>query len=196
MLKKIDLEEIVNSQIEFDEFLASLKQISMKYKEETVIYNAWTKEPNPLSPKGCKISRKMPHNAKVTDLCKIIIDELKILKDHLHRAHMKFGAFKNAREKAAVSSSSITMHIDWNENAKLRQAREQKSAYYNETQVSIHCVHIWYGEDGYSIVSMSDYTGHHVSAAIVSLDLVLGIINSLYFMKANKVLSNFSSSSP
>ena len=37
MLKKINLEEIVNSQTKFDEFLVSLKQISMKYKEETVI---------------------------------------------------------------------------------------------------------------------------------------------------------------
>ena len=148
--------------------------------------------PNPLSPKGCKISRKMPHNAKVTDLCKILIGKLKILKDHLHRAHMQFRAFKNAREEAATSSSSITMHIDWSKNAKLRQAREEKSAYYNETQVSIHCIHIWYGEDGNSVVSMSDYTSHHVSAVIVSLDPVLGIINSLYFMKANKLLSNFS----
>ena len=60
ILKKIDLKEIVNSQTEFEEFLASLKQISMKYKEETVIYNAWTKVPNPLSPKGCQISQKMP----------------------------------------------------------------------------------------------------------------------------------------
>ena len=138
----------------------------------------------------------MSHNAKIPDLCKILIDDLKILKDHFHCAHMQFRAFKHAREEAVTSSSSITMHNDWSENAKLRQAREEKSTYYNETQVSIHCVHIWYGEDGYSIVSMSDYTAHHVSAVITSLDPVLGIINSLYFMKTNKFLSNFPSSAP
>ena len=108
-------------------------------------------------PKGCKISQKMPHNAKVPDLCKILIDKLKILKDHLHHAHMQFRVFKHAREEAATSSSSITMHIDWSENEKLRQARKEKSTYYNETQVSIHCVYIWHGEDG-SLLSLSQFT--------------------------------------
>ena len=56
ILKKINLKEKVNSETEFDELLASLKQISIKYKEETVIYNAWTKVPNPLSPNRGKIS--------------------------------------------------------------------------------------------------------------------------------------------
>ena len=103
MLKKIDLDEMVNSETEFDEFLASIKQISMKYKEETVIYNAWTKLPTPLSPKWCKISRKMPRDAKVPDLRKILIDELKILKDHLHRAQMQFKAFKLKMEPQILS---------------------------------------------------------------------------------------------
>ena len=74
-----------------------------KKKEETVIYNAWTKLPTPLSPKWCKISRKMPCDAKVPDLHKILIDELRILKDHLHRAHMQFKAFKLKMEPQILS---------------------------------------------------------------------------------------------
>ena len=91
----MDLEEVVNNEIEFEEFICRLKEVE-EHKEKCVIYNEWTKVPNPLSSKGCKISRKMPRTAKIPDLCKIIIEELRILKDHLHRAHMQFRAFKHA----------------------------------------------------------------------------------------------------
>ena len=56
---------------------------------------------------------------------------------------MQFKAFKSAREEAMLRSA-LTIHIDQSENAKLRQSQEEKSAYYNETQVSIHCRYVWY----------------------------------------------------
>ena len=74
-----------------------------------------------------------------------------------------------------MSRSALTIHIAWSENAKLRQSREEKSADYNETQVSIHFGYVWYGKDGYSFASISDCTEHDATAVMASLDPVLGI---------------------
>ena len=120
----------------------------------------------------------MSFSEKVSELCKLLINGLNILKEHLHRAHIQFKAFKSAREEA-MSRSALTIHIDWSENAILRQPREEKSAYYNKTQVSIHCGYVWDGEDGYSFASISDCTKHDATAVMASLDPVLGIALSL-----------------
>ena len=153
MLEKVNLEDTINSESDFKYLLATLKSITEKFKNESVLYNAWIKVPTPLSRKGCTISRKMLFSEKVPELCKLLINELNILKEHLLPALMQFKAFKSAREKA-MSRSALTIHIDWSENAKLRQSREEKSAYYNETQVSIHCGYVRYGKDGYSLICL------------------------------------------
>ena len=116
----------------------------------------------------------MLFSEKVPELCKLLINELNTLKEHLLPALMQFKAFKSAREKA-MSRSALTIHVDLSENAKLRQSREEKSAYYNETQVSIHCGYVRYGKDGYSFASMSDCTKHDATAVMASLDAVLGV---------------------
>ena len=97
MLEKGNLEGTINSESDFKDLFVTLKSISEKLKNESVLYNAWTKIPNPLSWKGCRISRKMSFSEKVLELCKLLINELDILKEHLHRAHIQLKAFKSPR---------------------------------------------------------------------------------------------------
>ena len=63
----------------------------------------------------------MPYTAKVFDVSEDLIKE---------HAHLQFKAFKSARKEAATKLV-LTVHIDWSKNAKLRQAREEKMAYYS-----------------------------------------------------------------
>ena len=49
MLEKSNLEGTINSESDFKDLFATLKSISEKLKNESVLYNAWTKIPNPLS---------------------------------------------------------------------------------------------------------------------------------------------------
>ena len=98
-------------------------------------YIEWRQVVNPLSKKNCKVSLKVTDCATITTLCSVLIKELNILIPHLHRAHMQFKASKAACEEANDSSKVIAVHIEWLENTKLRQAAEEKSAYYNVDQV-------------------------------------------------------------
>ena len=52
--------------------------------------------------------------------------ELHTLKDHLKRAHNQFSAFRQVQLEAKNNPDPVTIHIDWSQNAKLRQAREEK----------------------------------------------------------------------
>ena len=56
--------------------------------------------------------------------------ELDTLKDHLKRALTKFSAFKQAQLKVKNNPDVVTIHINWSENAKLIQAREEMGAYF------------------------------------------------------------------
>ena len=47
-----------SSQAEFDELISKIEEVGGKHKDASAMYNEWTKVPNPLSPKGSKISRK------------------------------------------------------------------------------------------------------------------------------------------
>ena len=45
--------------------------------------------------------------------------ELSLMKEHFHSAHTQFRAFKKARKEAMTEDDTITIQIDWSENAKL-----------------------------------------------------------------------------
>ena len=69
--------------------------------------------------------------------------ELHTLKDHLKRTHTHFSDFKQARLEAKNNPDVVKIHIEWSENAKLRQPREEKGEYYHQHQVSIHATYSW-----------------------------------------------------
>ena len=95
------------------------------------------------------------------------------MKNHLHRAHMQYRSFKAARVEALQNNGIITIQIDWSENAKLCQGREEKSAYYHDTQVSLHAMYSWYIAGNQSHLSISDCTVHKANAVYASLEPVL-----------------------
>ena len=64
---------------------------------------------------------------------------------------MQFRRFKAAR-KEAINSDVITIHIDWSENVSMTKSREEKSAYYNDAQISIHVMYAWCGSSKFAIV--------------------------------------------
>ena len=71
------------------------------------------------------------------------------------------------------NSTVATIQIDWSENAKMTQAREEKKAYYEDCQVSVHAMHQWTSEGNQSVASLSDHTSHQVAAVMVSVKPVL-----------------------
>ena len=69
-----------------------------------------------------------------------LLKELDVLKEHLHCAHMQYKAFKDKRIRAQTTENVLTIQMDWSENPKVRQSKEEKSAYYFQDQYSIHAM--------------------------------------------------------
>ena len=125
-----------------------------------------------------KISRKLLQLVSTKQFINKLIAELKILKYHLYRTHCQFKAFKSAREAACnATNKTVTVHLDWSENAKLTQAREEKSAYYHEDSISLHPMYIWTNREKFSVTSISDNKSHKAAAVFASLEPVLGKIS-------------------
>ena len=104
---QIVAEKVVSNQMQFDELLLKLNIIGDNAKKDDVTqFSEWTKVPNPFWKKGMKISRKLTIVLGLNKFIQNLIKELKIMKDHLHRAHMQYRAFKAAREDAMQNESS------------------------------------------------------------------------------------------
>ena len=146
---------------------------------------------NKDSKKNNKVSRTVPSVSKFSRFRKLLIQELDLLKDHLKRSHMQYQAFKLAREEAKANMDAVTMQVDWSKNPKLRQSREEKSAYYHEDQVCIHPMYIWTQKRRYSRSAISNCTDHKAGAVFVSLKPVLND-----FIKEGKKTINIVSDSP
>ena len=64
----------------------------------------------------------------------MLINDINVMWEHLHRAHMQYRAYKKACIDAGITNESIaTAHIDWAENARIRQAREEKGGIITKT---------------------------------------------------------------
>ena len=99
--------------------------------------------------------------------------ELHTLKDHLKRSHTQFSAFRQARLKAKNNPDVVTIHINWSENAKLREEQEEKGAYYHEHQVSIHAIYSWEHDKEQSHIALSHCTSHNAPAVFSSTEPIL-----------------------
>ena len=89
------------------------------------------------------------------------------------------------------NSTVATIQIDWSENAKMTQAREEKKAYYEDCQVSVHAMHQWTSEGNQSVASLSDHTSNQAAAVMVSVKPVLESL-----VKNGKVKINIVRDSP
>ena len=142
------------------------------------------------SGKDTKISRKVS-SFSLCDFAKKLAIELVGLKDHLYRAHMQYRVFKTKRMEAEKSSDTVTFQINWSKNASIRQAQEEKSAYYHTDQIPIHCIHSWSSQGQKLFGAISDHTDHKASAVFTSLEPVL-----LKYCQANVHHFNIISDSP
>ena len=153
-----------------------IKILDDVHQNKPVTYYMWEKVDNPtLSKTGKKsnqISKKVPHMTEFKKFINELKEELSILFKHLNRVHMQFKEFKKARNNG-MDADTFTVHIDWSENARLRQAAEERSAYYHEDNISIHAMHAWYDGKEQSLVSLSDNTDHSAPAVWTSLKPVL-----------------------
>ena len=187
------------SEEEFQESIRKIKQIKTK-KGDTIEYVEWQLVDSPYTStkkvsskkakKGYKVSRKKNVIQSKSAFLKDLVKELQVRQDHLHNCHAQFKAFKEAREDA-MNSTVATIQIDWSENAKMTQAREEKKAYCEDCQVSVHTMHQWTSEGNQSVASLSDHTSHQAAAVMVSVKPVLESL-----IKNGKVKINIVSDSP
>ena len=73
----------------------------------------------------------------------------------------------------------------------MQQAREKKSAYYDECQISIHATHGWTTDGCQSYAALSDYTDHKSAAVMTSIVPMLK-----NFVEGGKTTINIVSDSP
>ncbi|CAF5010042.1 unnamed protein product, partial [Rotaria sp. Silwood1] len=139
----------------------------LKGENFSVTYNEWQKIKTPGS--SSTVSKKVPLVVTIEDFN---------LEQHLERIHQQFKAAKQAKIDAQQSDDTATMQIDWAENYCIRQAQEEKGAYYFENHVSLHSGYVWLKNNAFSFCSMSNCTNHMAEAAWCSIkDLLDYLIN-------------------
>ena len=73
---------------------------------------------------------------------------------------------------------AVALRMDWSENAKLFQCRQEKSNYYFDIQVSVNTAVVYQCNDSVQYVgSLSDNTDHKNAAVWASLKAMLSKIN-------------------
>ena len=101
-----------------------------------------TQTTNSMKKKTSKVSRKVTITQKKSMFLKGLLKELKIRQEHTMRCHSQYKAFKQARVDVQNDSEVATVQINWSENVKMKQAREEKKAYYDEVQISVHAMYV------------------------------------------------------
>ena len=155
-------------------FRQEIADLKPPEKTTAVSFIQWKKIENPIKLKSGKKANKVTRKVAITLPWKQFIErylkEIDILKDHLHRVHMQYKKFKEAREEVAESDGDVAaMQIDWSENARIRQAKEAKGAYYYEDHVAIHCIRSMRSDGDNSYISISDSTCHNGEAVWASI---------------------------
>lgn len=159
----------ITVELDSDSIADIIKIVETMKLEGDITFTEWKSVANPLSKKGGTVSRKMQTNMKFSEFFSVLIKQLNIMMEHLKRCHIQFSAFKKARLEAVDNAEVATIQMDWSENPKLRQAKEERSAYYIEDQVCLHAIHLWTAEGTQSMVACSDCTDHRAEAVIASV---------------------------
>ena len=155
------------------------KKLNDQYKTQNINYIQWMKKANDdINSKSTtktqtKISRKVILVDTFQTFLKGVITDVAQLVGHLHRAHMQYKGFKEVRQSAQINPDEVVLQIDWAENARVRQANEESSAYYFEDHISIHAKYSWSAEGKQSWAAISDHTDHKAPATVVSFKSIL-----------------------
>ena len=145
-IPSINLECVIQNDDDYHDLLENIKLLEQKTSNLKISCVKWKSCVLCLIKGSLEKRQKFPEKKFLLFLCdfaKKLAIELAVLKDHLHRAHMQYRAFKIKRMEAEKSSDTVTFQIDWSKNASIRRAQEEKPAYYHNDQISIHCIHSW-----------------------------------------------------
>ena len=83
--------------------------------------------------------------------------ELNVRHEHLDCCYDQFKTFKGKKEDATSQSKVTALHRQIGLNAKMwQQTKEEKSAYYDEHQMSIHAMYGWTNDECQSYAALSD----------------------------------------
>ena len=166
--KRKELDDILRQQEEGNiEVLSSDSPERIKYTE-------WGKEKYLNKKKKTAYrSRKQNLELPISLFIDSLLKEMDELKGHLYRAHMQYRAFKEKRVRAETTDGVLTIQMDWSENQKVRQAQEEKGAYYHQDQYSIHAMRAWTKMGAFSHAAMSEETSHKAPAVFASIEEVL-----------------------
>ena len=135
--------------------------------------------------KEINIHRKSDCSVKVviTEECKRfvrkLLNDVAELKEHNTR---KISQFRRIKEVRCVVDNPLNkaaaVQMDWFENAKLFQCRQEKTAYYYDIQVSINMAVVYQANKSTTCVgSLSDNTSHKKTAMLTYLKSMIKKIN-------------------
>ncbi|CAF1396719.1 unnamed protein product [Rotaria sordida] len=164
-----DLCYILNDVTKTNNLITILNEL--KHRPENISYIEWQKEklPNYNTP----VSKKKCCTATLNDFISKFLTEINILKEHIQRIKAQFSAFKQARLDALNTTHIATVQIDWSESFVLKQAREERSAYYNTQNISINSGYVWTKFNSYGFGALSDDTCHAGEATWASIHYLL-----------------------
>ncbi|CAM4988858.1 unnamed protein product, partial [Rotaria socialis] len=186
----IDLYDLAKDEIKINEFKDNLTKLDKEDEEILVTFCEWQKIKalNFTAPVSTKVSMSI----SMKEFIKKFIIEVDVLTQHIRRMPEQFRAAKAAKEQAKENTQVATIQIDWSENYNLKQAREEKGAYYYEQHISIQSGFVWLNKNAFSFASISDDTCHMAEAAWAAIqDLLKDLID-----KNNINIINFISDSP
>ena len=106
-----------------------------------------------------------------------LVNELTTLKEHNAGNISQFRRIKEVRRIVNdPSMNAVAVRMDWSENAKLFQCRQEKSNYYFDIQVAVNTAAVYQCNDSVVCVgSLSDNTDHTKPAVWVTLKAMLSV---------------------
>ncbi|CAF4530858.1 unnamed protein product, partial [Didymodactylos carnosus] len=179
-----DLSYILNDDTKTNNLKTKLNEL--RKQQENISYIEWEKEklPNQSAP----VSKKTYCTSSLNDFVGNFLSEIDILGEHVQRIKAQFSAFKQARLDALNTDDIVTIQMVWSESFVLKQAREERSAYYNTQNISINSGYVWSKLESFGFRSLSDDTCHTGEAAWVSIhQLLIKLVKQEKMKKMNLI---------
>ncbi|CAF4393386.1 unnamed protein product, partial [Rotaria magnacalcarata] len=117
-----DITDLVTDEIKTKDFLDNL--VKLEDEQFNITYTEWTKKKNYKS--NVPVSIKTTLTSSISDFITKFSKEINDLVSHIDRVRQQFRAAKQARQMATEQEDTITIQLDWSENFKLKQARQEK----------------------------------------------------------------------
>lgn len=155
----------------------------VKSSDKQFEYLEWVKEPVKKGKKG-KV-KGASYNSKKTALSsssenfeKLFKHDVQILQEHSNRFRSQYRKIRELKNLVVEpTNKSVFLRIDWSENVKLFQTRQEKSEYYCSTSCSVNAA-VLYSPDGViGLGTISDVKSHTAPSVWASLTEILKLVD-------------------